>query len=118
MDDDLPEDTVRACMILWAVDIAAAVLISRCQDSTRRRKIEHHEHPPVTYFLPKSKRWTYGEVLKAGGGKRGECGCYGSNGVFQFKELSLKDSIVYYASRTRKTSELPIGISLILRQNR
>ncbi len=112
LNDGIPDDTIRACMIIWAVDIDAAILVSRCEDSRLRVDLDRAELPPVEYLAPTCAGWTYGEIVKAGRGNLMECGVYGLNGEFQFKELRLKNSTLYFQSRKRKRSELPIAIRL------
>jgi hypothetical protein len=112
LDDDVPDNTVRACMILWATNISAAILTSRCGDPTVQDGSGDKELPPVHLFAPTSTGWTYREILKSGRGKIMECAVYGSTGEFVFKELRLKLSKVYFPSRTRKNAELPIAITL------
>jgi hypothetical protein len=115
-NDGHPDDTVRACMVIWAIDIASAILISRCEDLVPSVHLEPVELPPVASFREKSTGWTYGELLKAGRGKLMECGVYESGGTFVFKELRLKGTKAYFRSRTKKNTELPIGLSLITRR--
>jgi hypothetical protein len=112
-NDGRPDDTIRACMIIWATDVSSAILISRCEDPIPSAQFEPAELPPVTYFLEKSTGWRYGELLKAGHSKFMESAVYGSGGGFEFKQLRLRNAIVYFRSRTKKNSELPFGISLI-----
>lgn len=113
LNDGVPDDTIRACMIIWAADIDAAILVSRCEDNATRVEWDLTELPPVKYFAPKSTGWTYDEIVKAGRGKLMECAVYGSDGEFDFKELRLKNSTLYFRSRKRIRSELPLAISLL-----
>lgn len=113
LSDGISVETPRACMIIWAVDMSAAILASRCGDSSEGVESHSNELPSVEDFLSTSTGWTYGEIIKAGRGKLMESAVYSANGEFQFKELRLNNSHLYYPSRTRKNSELPMAISLI-----
>ena len=113
LSDGVPKETIRACMILWAANISAAVLASRCEDSTDKTESKDNQLPPVEHFMPTSTGWTYREILKAGGGKVLESAVYGPNGEFQFNKLRLNNAHLCYPSRRRKDTELPIAISLV-----
>lgn len=110
--DDFPKETIRSCMILWAENISAAVLASRCADSCNGRVTEENKLPPIEYFMPTSIGWTYGEIHRAGRGKVMESAIYGASGDFQFKLVRLDKSHLYYASQERNMDEFPFAISL------
>jgi hypothetical protein len=112
VNDSVPKETIRACMIIWAVNISAAILVSRCEDPFEPDDREHNRLPPIEEFMPKSKGWKCGEILKSGRGKLMESATYGNTGEFQFKEFWAKNSHIYFRSRTQKKSELPIAIIL------
>jgi hypothetical protein len=112
LNDGVPDNAIRACIIIWAEGIDAAITVSRCEDNPFRVDWAVAELPPVHFFAPKSTGWTYGEIVTAGRGKLMECAVYGSDGKFQFKELWFKNSKLYFRSRRRKRSELPIAVSL------
>lgn len=100
-------------MILWANNIDSAILVSRCEDTPVRADWDMSELPPVEFFSRKATDWTYGEIVKSGCGTLMECAKYGSDGEFQFKEVWLTNSKIYFRSRRRVRSELPCAISLL-----
>ena len=112
LNDGVPDNVIRACVIVWAVDLSSAILATRCNDVPIPVHWEFADLPPVTHFCPQATGWTYGEILKAGHPAPTECGVYGSDGTFLFKQVRLDHSSLYYPSRTRKSAELPIAISL------
>lgn len=117
VEDGLPAETVRACMVLWARDVAGALLATRCDDTVGSLAAEHQDSlPPAEIFVPASG-WSYGELVKAGRGKFMETAAYdGSDGVFRFKELWCPMVAVYFRSRRRKNAELPFAISIASRK--
>jgi hypothetical protein len=116
LGDDLPQGTIRACMVVWASDLAGAMVATRCDDSVGPTGAPPPSPlPPVETFIS-SPGWSYGELVKAGGGKVMEIGLYGSDGVFAFKELRFPKVSVYFKSRGRKRAELPFAISIVGRK--
>ncbi len=111
--DGVPKETIRACMIIWAANVCSAILVSCCEDPFEADGREDNLLPPIEDFLPKAKGWKYGEILKSGRGKLMESASYGNTGEFEFKKFWAKSAYIYFRSRTRKLSELPIAISLI-----
>ena len=112
LNDGVPDNTIRACMLFWASNLAAAIRVSHCEDDSTAVDWATPELPPVTHFVPDATGWAYGEVLKAGRGTLMESAVYGSDGAFLFKQLRLRSSKLYYQSRARKNLELPIAIEL------
>lgn len=110
--DAVSKEPLRACMILWAKNLSAAKLASRCEDPLIHSECNDNALPPVEPFMPTATGWSYGEILRAGRGKIMESAVYGASGEFQFKLLRLKNSRLHYLARTRKLSESPFAISL------
>jgi len=113
VDDGLPEETVRACMVVWARDLAGALLATGCDDTVGQVAPEPPSPLPPVKILVSAPGWSYGELVKAGRGKVMETGNYGSDGVFKCKELWFPKVHVYFRSRRRKNAELPFAISIV-----
>jgi hypothetical protein len=113
VEDGLPPETVRACMVVWALDTAGALLATCCDDTVGQLvPVIPNPLPPVDLLVP-AKGWTYGELVKAGRGKLMETGNYGPDGVWKCKELWCPKVHVFFRSRSRKLAELPFAISLV-----
>jgi hypothetical protein len=113
VEDGLPKETVRACMVVWARDVTGAMLATGCDDAVRQFAPEPpNSLPPAEIFVP-ATGWSYGELVKAGRGKLMERGTYGSDGVWRCKELWFPKVSVYFRSRRRKNAELPFAISIV-----
>jgi hypothetical protein len=111
--DGLPEETVRACMVVWARDLAGAVLATGCDDTVGQVTPEPPSPLPAVEILVAAPGWSYGELVKAGRGKVMETANYGSDGVFRYKKLWFPKVHVYFRSRRRKSAELPFAISTV-----
>jgi len=111
IEDGVPPETVRACMVVWARDVAGAMLETGCDDKIGLPSPEPpNSLPPAEVFIS-APGWQYGELVKAGRGKWLETAKYdGSDGMFQFKELWCPRVHVYFRSRRRKNAELPFAI--------
>lgn len=112
LEDGLPEETIRACMLVWAFDFAGAQLVTGCDDKLAQMAPEAPASLPPVEKLVSAPGWGYGQLVKAGGGKVMETANYGSAGVFQYKKLLFPEAHIYFRSRGRKNAELPFAISI------
>ena len=114
VEDGLPPETVRVCMVVWARDMAGALLVTRCDDTVGQLAPQPPNPLPPVEILVSAPGWGYEELVKAGRGKVMESATYdGSDRVFQFKELLFPKIKVYFRSRGRKKAELPFAISIV-----
>lgn len=113
VDDGLPEETVRACMVVWACDLAGALLATGCDDRVGQVSPEPPSPLPSAEIFVSVPGWSYGELVKAGRGKVMETANYESDGVFRYKKLWFPKVDVYFRSRRRKNVELPFAISIV-----
>jgi hypothetical protein len=111
--DDVPGETVRACMVVWARDVAGALLVTGCEDTVGQVAPEPPSPLPAAEVFLSVPEWTYGELVKAGRGKVMETANYGSDGTFRYKELWFPKVSVYFRSRRRKTAVLPFAVSIV-----
>jgi hypothetical protein len=111
--DGLPAETVRACKVVWARDVAGMLLVTSCDDTVGPLAAEPTHPLPPAEILVSAPGWSYAELVKAGRGKVTETGTYGSDGKWKYKELWFPKVSVYFKSRRRKTAELPFAISIV-----
>jgi hypothetical protein len=112
IDDGLPANTIRACMILWARDVAGVLLATDCDDVVSQISQELPSELPSVRALVSANGWSYGKLVAAGRGRVIECAVYGSNGRFRCKELRFPKVDVFFQSRMRKNTELPFAIAI------
>lgn len=111
-NDDLPKETLRACMLVWASDLAGALLATRCDDTVSQVATESPNPVPPAKLLVPAQGWSYGELVRGGKGMAMETATYGNDGKYKFKKLCFPNVDVYFQSRRRKIAELPFAISI------
>jgi hypothetical protein len=112
IDDGLPVNTIRACMVLWARDVAGVLLATGCDDVVSEISPESPSELPSVFAIVSASGWSYGELIRAGRGRVMEFAVYGSNGRFRYKELRFPKVDVFFQSRMRKDTELPFAIAI------
>ena len=91
VEDGLPAETVRACTVVWARDLAGAMLATSCDDTVGPLASEPPNPLPPAEILVSAPGWSYAELVKAGRGKVMETGTYGSDGKWKFKVHSVSE---------------------------
>src|SRR5262245_17823063 len=69
VEDGLPAETVRACNVVWARDLAGMLLVTSCDDTVGPLAAEPPNPLPPAEILVSAPGWSYAELVKAGRGK-------------------------------------------------
>ncbi|WP_254507299.1 hypothetical protein [Anatilimnocola floriformis] len=117
-DLHLSDDDEHSLQVLWAAGLLAAKGIARItRNGAVRMPKKAFEMPPPAIIHPALESWEYGKVyerakrLKV---KLSEFASYGNFGTFRFKQVFWPPFLIYYASRSERKTELPIGVQLKL----